>query len=249
MKKLLVILFAGLLMSCSDENNRTNTTETMNTESEKKIEKKALYPELSNYIASLDQDVERIDPERKELLRELADYVGSERDSGQVAKLTFICTHNSRRSHMSQIWAATMANHFGIEGVETFSGGTEATAFNPRAVAAMERAGFEIDNPGSENPAYKVRFSDDLEPMICFSKKYDDPSNPQKEFAAIMTCSHADETCPFIPGAKFRIPIPYDDPKAADDTPEETTRYDERCRQIAAEMHYLFNRVALEHEG
>lgn len=203
------------------------------------------YPELQSYIQAVLPDTASIATERKEALDKLATYIRKKQDAGNTASLTFICTHNSRRSHLSQIWAATAAAYYGLgEHVQTFSGGTEATAFNPRAVAAIERAGFTVENPGGENPHYQVRLAEQAPAMECFSKTYDDPfANPQKEFAAVMTCSDADENCPIVPGAEFRQAIPYEDPKVADGTPEETARYDERCRQIATEMFYMMSRV------
>ncbi|MBV6655633.1 MAG: hypothetical protein KI786_17825, partial [Mameliella sp.] len=124
---------------------------------------------------------------------------------------------------------------------------TEATAFNPRAVAAIQRIGFKVDDPGGANPLYRVSFGEDLDPLVSFSKTYDDAANPTQHFAAIMTCSDADEHCPFIPGAEFRLPLTYEDPKLADDTPEEANRYDERVRQIGREMLYAMQLVAKKH--
>ncbi len=191
--------------------------------------------EIKKYIDQLDY---QIDDSRKEVLDVLANYI----KSNDHAKLNFICTHNSRRSHLSQIWAQVMGNYHGIS-LSTYSGGTEATAFHPNAVAALTRAGFNISNDGGENPRYKVSYSDQEEPMICFSKTYDDSFNPQSDFAAVMTCSDADEGCPFVPGAKARIKLLYEDPKVADGTPEEANKYDERCAQIAAEMQYIFSSI------
>ncbi len=187
--------------------------------------------------------MEAIPLERRSELLRLSTFVRNRIDAGEPARLTFICTHNSRRSHMAQVWAATAAAWYGIEGVETYSGGTEATAFNPRAVAALERAGFEIANPGGDNPRYRVRFGPDAPPLTCFSKVTSESPNPREGFAAIMTCSAADEACPIVDGAALRVSIPYIDPKEADDTPEETARYDARSLQIAAEMFYLMSRV------
>lgn len=187
--------------------------------------------------------MKNIPADRRERLKEIAAFIRRQLDAGKPARLTFICTHNSRRSHLGQIWAAAAAHYFGLENVETFSGGTETTAFNPRAVAAIRRAGFRVEAPGGDNPRYLVHMADEAPPLICFSKKFDDPFNPREDFAAIMTCSDADQNCPLVPGAGFRMPITYDDPKEADNTPEETHRYDERCRQIAAEMFFLFSRV------
>jgi arsenate reductase len=186
----------------------------------------------------------QIPDERKKIIRLLTDFLIQRSKAGQKIRLNFICTHNSRRSHISQIWAQTAAHFYGVEGVETFSGGTEATAFNPRAVAAMKSAGFEIviEKDGT-NPIYEVRYSGQASPITVFSKKYDDEFNPKKDFAAIMTCSHADENCPLVVGASSRIAVTYDDPKDFDGTPQEAAKYSERVREIGREILYAFSQV------
>lgn len=182
--------------------------------------------------------------ERKILLSDFAKYIYDNVSAGKSVNLIFICTHNSRRSHISQIWAQTAAAYYDIPGVKCYSGGTEATVFNPRTVKAMREMGFRIEQGDSSvNPVYKVYYSESAEPLDCFSKKYDDPFNPQKDFAAVMTCSDADENCPYIPGASARFPIRYEDPKKFDDTDLEEIKYRERCEQIAAEMLYAFSLV------
>lgn len=198
-------------------------------------------PGISAFLAQRTNEFSLIPARRKQRLAQLADYVSA--GKGQPVHLNFICTHNSRRSHLGMIWAAVAAGHYGVENVHTYSGGTEATAFNPRAVAALERAGFRVENPGGDNPCYLVHYAADRPPLVCFSKVYDHPENPDKDFAAIMTCSEADVNCPIIPGAKLRLPLTYEDPKAADDTPEETARYDERTAQIGRELLYAFSLV------
>jgi hypothetical protein len=204
-----------------------------------------LHPGLGEYIAERLGEMSVISDERKKALEAIAAYVRPKAAAGEPSQLTFICTHNSRRSHMSQLWAQTAAHYFSVPGVETFSGGTEATAFNPRAVAALRRAGFVVEQPAeSANPIYEVTFGPEMEPMQAFSKVYSDPPNPQEGFAAVMTCSSADASCPIVFGAAERIAIPYDDPKEFDGTEREATAYDERCRQIAREMLYVFSAVA-----
>lgn len=200
-----------------------------------------MYQTLKSYIQNIKGEISAISENRKEQLQQIADYINSKRDSNESAKLNFICTHNSRRSHLCQIWSAVLAEYFGLDDIETYSGGTEATAFNPRAVAALERAGFKVENSGEENPTYKAYYDDKKEPLICFSKTFDDSYNPQKNFAAVMTCADADANCPFVPGAEKRFSIPYIDPKEADGTPQEVETYDKRCRQIASEMYYLMS--------
>lgn len=180
---------------------------------------------------------------RKEVLQILIDYVQSKVNSGEELVLNFICTHNSRRSQFSQIWAQTAADYFGIPAV-CYSGGVEVTAFNERAVESIRRSGFRVTKKGDDNPKYFVFHSDDAEPIVAFSKLFDDPINQANRFSAVMTCAHADENCPFIPGAENRIPVRYEDPKAFDDTAEEASKYDERSLQIASEMFYVFSKIS-----
>jgi protein-tyrosine-phosphatase len=204
----------------------------------------ALNPTLSQYVRNRVAEFDQIPAERRERLQPLAAYIREQVQAGRPVRLTFICTHNSRRSHLSQVWGATAAAHYGVPGVETFSGGTEATAFNPRAVAALRRAGFEIPEPAAgRNPVYQVRWHAAGPVQECFSKVYHEPPNPTRDYCAVMTCTQADEACPVVSGAAQRISLPYVDPKEADDTPEEAARYDERTAQIARELLFVFSQV------
>ena len=199
-----------------------------------------IYPTLQTYIEQA--QMLPISDERKAILQVLIDYVQQKVDHNQEINLNFICTHNSRRSQFSQIWGKVAAAYHGIA-INSFSGGVEVTAFNERAVASIKRFGFKVSREGEGNPKYFVFYSDDEDPIIAFSKVYDDPANTPKGFAAVMTCSHADENCPFIPGAEARIPVRYEDPKAFDDTEKEAEMYDTRSLQIASEMLYVFSRI------
>lgn len=197
---------------------------------------------LDAYVADRLSEFDRIGDERRAELATLADYVRSKRDANEPCRLTFVCTHNSRRSHLSMIWAAVAASHFGVDNVSTYSGGTEATAFNPRAVAAVRRAGMTVEQTTPEpNPIYHVRFAEDRPALTCFSKVYDVAPNPSEAFAAIMVCGHADENCPVVFGVEMRCAIRYVDPKVSDNTDAEAATYDERCAQIAREMLYAFS--------
>lgn len=196
------------------------------------------------YINEAQKDFDGISAERKKQLRKIALFVGSKIRAGEEAKLIYICTHNSRRSHMGQLWSKVAADYYGIKGVSTYSGGTEATAFNPRAVAALTRAGFDIKKvKDQENPLYEVTYAPDAQVQKAWSKRYFDGANPKENFAAIMTCSSADKNCPIVQGATLRVAIPYEDPKVADGTPGEAAKYDERSKQIATEMLYCFSLV------
>jgi arsenate reductase (thioredoxin) len=201
----------------------------------------ALLQELNNYVQTNLLDFNSISDDRKKLLHELTTYVQLKKQSG--ARLNFICTHNSRRSHISQLWAQAAAEYYNIANVHCYSGGTEATAFNPRAVNAMRHAGFAISQQTEgNNPVYHVQISD-TKSLLAFSKTYDAPENPTSDFCAVMTCSHADENCPLIPGVEKRIALTYDDPKEFDGTPLEEAKYAERVKEIGTELFYAFSLV------
>ncbi|WP_024566238.1 arsenate-mycothiol transferase ArsC, partial [Elizabethkingia anophelis] len=174
-----------------------------------------------------------ISEERKIVLQPLVDYVQSKIETDQTIRLNFICTHNSRRSHLSQIWAQTMAYHFDVKNVYCYSGGTEATAMFPKVAETLSNQGFQIQKLSeNENPVYAVKYAQNEAAVICFSKEYNNDFNPKSEFGAIMTCNNADEGCPIVFGAEARFPVKYDDPKASDNTPEQTQVYVERSLQI-----------------
>jgi len=185
-----------------------------------------------------------VSEERKSVLQPLVDYVQKKVNANEEIRLNFICTHNSRRSHLTQIWAQTMAFQFGIKNVFCYSGGTEATAMFQKVAETLTNQGFEIQKISQEqNPVYAVKFDENQHPVVCFSKTYFDDFNPKCNFAAIMTCSNADEGCPMVFGAEVRFPIKYDDPKAFDGTEVMNEKYKERSLQIASEMHYVFSQI------
>lgn len=205
-----------------------------------------MHSSIQKYCIELTKEFNAISPERKKLLQQISDYIITKRKGNRPVNLIYICTHNSRRSHFGQVWAKVASEYYNIKEVNTFSGGTEATAFNSNAINALKRIGFAIKPINIEkNTHYHVIYDDQQKPIESFSKVYDDPANPQKEFAAIMTCGEAEENCPFIPGVELRIGTTYDDPKAFDNTPQQDAKYNERCRQIALETLYVFSKVKI----
>lgn len=185
-----------------------------------------------------------ISQERKNTLEVLIGFINKKQKEGSASRLNFICTHNSRRSHLSQIWAQVMAHHFNVNNVFCYSGGTEATAMFPMVAHVLEKTGFEIRKLSEgNNPVYGIKFAANEAPLIAFSKAYDDPFNPASDFAAVMTCSQADAGCPVVLGAEQRIAITYEDPKLFDNSPQQEEKYLERSLQIAAEMKYVFSNI------
>lgn len=204
-----------------------------------------LSPNVESYVKKRLVEGAEIPEDRQKELLKISRYVAECQAQGKPAKLLFVCTHNSRRSHLAQLWAKIGATHFGLVGIETFSGGTETTAMNRRTVAALQRAGLEITAAEDDvtNPKYSVVFGKVASPHICFSKTLTEPPNPTEKFAAIMTCSSADASCPTVTGCELRLSLPYEDPKVADNTPREATAYDDKCKEIAREMLFVMSRV------
>jgi arsenate reductase len=201
-----------------------------------------MFQKLTEYIKTL--DVESISNERQEVLAPFISYLQEKIHFGDNISLNFICTHNSRRSQFSQIWAQTMAHYFQFGQIHCYSGGTAATAVYLMVIKVLENAGFEsLQLSKEENPVIMIKYSADNHPIMAFSKTYDHPFNPAIGFASIMTCSDADENCPFIPGTEKRISLNYEDPKAFDHSPLKENKYEERSRQIAAEMFYVFSKL------
>jgi arsenate reductase len=182
--------------------------------------------------------------ERMIVLQPLVDYIQNKVKLGETIRLNFICTHNSRRSHLSQIWAQTMAFHFGIKNIFCYSGGTEATAIFPKVAETLTNQGFTIQKLSeTDNPVYAVKYDQNENPIICFSKTYSNEFNPKTTFGAIMTCNNADEGCPLVFGAEDRFPIKYEDPKAFDGTALQSQKYAERSLEIAQEMWWVFSQI------
>ncbi len=198
---------------------------------------------LTEYIDSVKEEFSLISDDRKRRLEPLTKFVQEKMEKQELANLILICTHNSRRSHLSQVWAQVAARHYGIANVFAYSGGTEETALFPSAAKALEKAGLQVIQLSEDkNPVYSIKYEENEPAIVAFSKRYDDYFNPQSSFAAVMTCNHADQNCPFIPGA-LRISLPFEDPKAFDNTPQQEEKYDERCRDIARELLYAFSKI------
>lgn len=199
-----------------------------------------------NGAKPLNLDTSMIPDERKKELSDLAEIIHSALKEPGQANVIFICTHNSRRSQLAQVWFHLWIDFFGLKNLHAFSGGTEATSFNIRMVDAMNRAGFEMDKlDQSGNPHYRMKTvgGDPAGPDF-FSKVYAHPANPQKDFIAVMVCDQADADCPFIPGAYKRFSLPYEDPKRYDGTEEEALAYDLKVLEVGREMYLLARKMA-----
>ena len=211
------------------------------------IKGRTLYPQLQEKLSTWSSQGKpnTITPEREQVMNDLASWIRERQQKKEPTELIFVCTHNSRRSHMSQLWAQAAAEYLNIGNVQTYSGGTEATAFNPRSVRALSTHGFVITDTQerSKNPIYETKIGEKNTSILSFSKKFGHEYNPKENFAAIMVCSDADSKCPFVPGAQTRVSLPYIDPKIADNTPQETETYLAKSDEIGREMLWLMSLV------
>lgn len=202
-----------------------------------------VYPELQKTLDALDWEQPRRGA-RAEALNKLIGVVKDAAHRGSTLNLNFICTHNSRRSHFSQIWARVAAVYFGFDKVQCYSGGTAETQVYPKVLDTLVQQGMQIKALShSSNPVYAVKYEGDAMPLLSFSKLYDHPFNPEHNFSAIMVCADADEACPIIAGANAKIQLPYTDPKISDGTPAQSDVYAACSLTIAQEMFYVFSKA------
>jgi arsenate reductase (thioredoxin) len=203
-----------------------------------------MYPQLKETLEKFQSNFDSIPQERKELLVRFAEIISNKLKQTNKADLTFICVHNSRRSHLSQFWAQAAAEFYGVKNITCYSGGTEDTAVYPSIISTVKSQGFVVDTIAqTSNPIYAVRFYESKHPIIGFSKQYDHAFNPQSGFVAVMVCSSADVNCPFIPNADTRIAITFNDPKEFDGTANEENGYLERSALIGTDFLYAFSLV------
>lgn len=201
-----------------------------------------LHSGLSHFVSNI--NYQNITEERRQVLHLLIDFIQQKVIAKDEIKLNFICTHNSRRSHLAQIWAQCIGHYFKLNSLQCYSGGTEETAVFPMIIKTLENSGFHITKLSElENPKYSIEYSKNAPAITAFSKRFDNDINPKSNFAAIMTCSQAEQECPLVLGAEKRISLPYEDPKEFDSSPQQEEKYQERSLQIATELHYVFSKI------
>lgn len=202
----------------------------------------AIFPEIIKLISSLPSDT--IAEDRKKILNSIIEAIQQKVPKQEAIRLNFICTHNSRRSHLTQIWAQTLAYYFNIPKVNCYSAGTEATALFPSIIETLQQTGFKISTLAqAQNPVYTIKFATNEPPIIGFSKTTDHTFNPKTGFIALMTCAEADEGCPYVAGAERRFPLTYNDPKIYDNTAKAQEKYHQTSVLIASELHYIFSNI------
>ena len=112
-------------------------------------------------------------------------------------RVLVLCTGNSCRSQMAE----GLFRELGNGEWESFSAGSAPSGYvHPLAIEAMKQRGIDISSGTSKSIS----------------------EFEGQEFDLVVTvCDHANEACPFIPGAKERKHWPFDDPADAAGTDEE----------------------------
>jgi len=186
----------------------------------------------------------KVEANRTKLLKKIALQIASELKENREVNLNYICTHNSRRSQLAQVWSSYATNYFKLPNIQSFSGGTAVTSFHRNTVKTLQEVGFkfQILEFSHQNPEYLISYENSLNPILGFSKLYFD-EHIKKPFIAITTCSNADENCPFIADAVQRFHLPFNDPKNFDNTLYKSEKYLETTKQIAGEIHFIFDLI------
>lgn len=207
--------------------------------------------QLRSHADQLTSSFELIDETHRQAGDKLAKWLSANYKAGQPLSVIVVCTGNSRRSMLGSAMGNLAAAYYGLDDIRFYSGGTNPSAFNKRTIATLQDIGFDIAATGSQairgetespNPIFRVAWGHGLE-TVEFSKHYADESNPHQNFAALMVCTEADEGCPVVPGAGLRLSMPYEDPKAYDDSPFEATKYAERRDDIGRLMLWVLCQV------
>ncbi|NBX68365.1 MAG: hypothetical protein EBR01_05300 [Proteobacteria bacterium] len=206
-----------------------------------------LYPKLKQHLSALNKEVnEQKQIKHADQAKKIAEAIAKLHQPGKELPIVLVCTGNSRRSVMGAAMGNASAALLEMGELKFYSGGTAPSAFNSRSIASLKEAGFEIEptgklapagSKGEENPVYLVKWGkSNRHQMEEFSKQYSDPKNPQKDFIALMVCDDATKKCPVVPGAKYRFSIPFEDPKAFDNTPQEKDMYNTRRDELGRFM-------------
>jgi arsenate reductase len=202
-----------------------------------------LLPKVREHADALTASFDMIGETHRVAGRKLVEWIAKNYRPGTPLDVVVVCTGNSRRSILGATMGNVAAAYYGMPEIRFHSGGTAPTAFNSRTVKTLKEIGVEVELTGKEaargepqtaNPVYRIRWGSpgDTSGLMMeateFSKRYDDPANPQNGFAALMVCGEADAGCPFVKGSALRVSMPYLDPKIYDGGSLEPAKYAER---------------------
>jgi protein-tyrosine-phosphatase len=195
-------------------------------------------PEFSQYVTKQRRQLGRIAGVHATSIAVVAQHIVRNLEARGQLTLVFGCTHNSRRSILSEVWA-----HVALAGVHprlrALSAGSDPQGVAPGTLGALARAGFTIS---ADEQRGWVATAGDLR-LALRSKRFADLELSDVGFGLVVNCSVLDESCPTVPGSFFRTPLIFDDPRAADGTLSADAAYDRCCAEIARTQFALADEV------
>jgi len=145
--------------------------------------------------------------------------------------IVFLCTHNSRRSQLCQVWGIILSKIYNID-LKFNSAGTEKTEVNKNILYCFSHIGLEVKGN-------KIIYED---LSISLHSKLLDEIQPNK-FISIMTCSDAEKSCPSDSRSIKNISMTYQDPKVFDYKEKEKDEYLKTSKLIAKELNYVLKKL------
>jgi protein-tyrosine-phosphatase len=131
-----------------------------------------------------------------------------------LARVLFLCTHNSARSQMAE----AILRHLSKGEVEAFSAGNEPTQLHPMAIQAMDKRGIDI----------REQYSKHLSQYL------------GQHFDYIITvCDLAREACPVFPGDPEQIHWSFPDPAAVEGTQARQRAFETISTELITRINFL----------
>ena len=146
--------------------------------------------------------------------------------------LVFLCTHNSRRSQICEVWGSIFSLIYKKE-ILINSAGTIKTSVHKEIFNVLKKCGVSVNE--NEEIAFKNL-------LIKLKSKTLDQIDAKK-FIAIMTCSDAEKSCPIDSRSVKNINMFFKDPKVYDNTKYMEEEYLKTNSNIAEELNYIFKRI------
>lgn len=197
-----------------------------------------LYPELEAYFKAI--GATQFDKAHINALENLKSNISFSNMDYPDYNIIFYCTENSFRSQASQVFLQTLCFARKHKRVKAFSAGLRANEINPRLISYLSKIGYKISKSEKEGKAiYEVRFSNNANPLVLFSKTPSHHSLPKNEVASVIVCDvNSESDCSDLKTANspFYMAFPKVTPVDGDREVEAT------LKNIAIEMLYVTNK-------
>tara|TARA_Y100001949_G_C15986510_1_gene330879 strand:+ start:2001 stop:2567 length:567 start_codon:yes stop_codon:yes gene_type:complete len=167
---------------------------------------------------------------RKKRLDNIASVINE--NLNKTRSIVFLCTHNSRRSQICEVWGKVFAEIYRKK-ININSAGAFKTVVHSQVYESIVKCGLVVDN--------KKEIFFDKKKFKLNSKTID--SLTMKNFIAVMTCSNAEKSCPNDPRSIRNIKMFFNDPRIYDETDKMSREYLNTTIYIAEELNYIFKNI------